>query len=445
MRTTGGIDIATTGNKAVYLEATWNGFKKTTEKPDAKLVWAISSKNLTFRILDMPFNDKKKAKPIMQEELSYSLAFPIEQCAWDFLLPPQAQSVAIVSLKKHLPQNVKSPDILDCDVASLLRASAYCGFKNSLIIDLGASKTLFLGLTDSSVDFVTVIPSGGDELTSIVSVDGKIAKQEAELLKKEQGLSLPKLKQHILSVVKKAQLPQNRWDSIVICGGGAQLKGLRELLSEGLKLPVKNFEFPEGISPFYDAVAFGCAIREKYSNYSINLIEEARSGDSFPAWLAAAVLVPFLLLPVHLFMSLGNIEKERKSYENAITAAVRKEIPDIGTLNSPISQVEAKLMEKKSGQAKDPSSDILSSFDSISQSIKNKPVVVYDIDFSKEQIILSGEADSYKELDSIKSDLQGAFSDVKYETKTLPSKKITFKMTIKLGTKKVDKDYVVKV
>ena len=445
MRITGGTDIATTGNKTVYLEMAWNGFKKASEKADSKHVWAMSSKNLTFRILDMPFNDKKKTKSIMQEELSYSLAFPIDQCVWDFLLSPQGQSLAIVSLKKQLPVNVKSPDALDCDVTSLVRSSAYCGYKNSLIIDFGASKTLFLGLKDLAVNFVTAIPSGGDELTSIISIDREITRPEAEITKKEQGLLLPKLKQHILNLIKKAQIPQNQWESIVICGGGAQLKGLRELLSEGLKLPVKNFEFPEEISPFYDAVAFGCAIREKYPNYSISLIEEAKHGEPFPVWLAVAVAIPFLLLPIHLFFTVANLEKERKGYDNSITTAIRREIPDMGVLNSPINQLESKLIEKKSKQGKNSSSNILSDFDSISQAIKDKPVIVYDIDFSKEQIVLAGEADSYKDLDSVKSELQNIFSDIKYETKTLPSKKITFKMTIKSDNKKVEKSDVVKV
>ncbi len=435
MKIAGGIDIAATGNKTIYLELGWNSIKKSSGKNDTKNTRALSSKNLTFRVFDLPFGDKKKCKGIVQEELSYSLAFPLEQASWDFMLSSGGSALAVVSLNKNIPADLPANDVLDCDVSALARCAAYCNYRNPLIIDLGASKTLFCGLNSGIPNFVAVVPSGGDALTAAVAQAKNISPKEAELLKKEKGIELVEVRQKLLNIIKKAQIQVSDWEQIIICGGGAEMKGLSELLSDGLKIPVKTFEFPEGISPFYDAVAFGAALREKYPLISINLSGEEKQSLEIPVYWIVAVIVPLILLPVHLYIKAYTLDTKLKDYSNAVTTAIKKEFPDIGEIKSPKSQLQAKIDQRKLNQ-RTSSANIIVELDNISQALAGKPVTLYDMDFSKELIVLSGEAPSYNDVDTIRTKLLETFSDVRLEIKTLPSKKITFTLQIKTGEKK---------
>ena len=69
---------------------------------------------------------------------------------------------------------------------------------------------------------------------------------------------------------------QKKYDTekIVITGGCALAEGFKELVENTLKKEVVFMQFPSGISPYLDAVAFGTAIRCKYPNLSLNFAEE---------------------------------------------------------------------------------------------------------------------------------------------------------------------------
>ncbi len=436
MKTACGIDLAATGNKTVYLELGWNKIARTNKNTSGQCVYALPSTYLTFRTLELPFNDKKKSKEIVKEELSYSLAFPIEDSVWDFVIgQPDNNAFAAVALKQDIPKEIEKNDSLDGDIACLARTAAYCGHKNALIIDFGASKTLFTGITGGGINFAKVITTGSSYITAAIAKIHKLTDERAEQFKIEKGIASPEIKNIITGILKKADLPEFTWDEIIICGGGGQLKGLGDFLNEGYKKPIKNFYLPENISPFTEAVAFGAAIKEKYPQTAINLVENDSTEKTIPIKWIIMVLLPLLLLPIHLFLKGSYYEKQAENYNTEISKAIKAEFPEIQTIKAPVAQLQAKIDGRKISLRKK-NYDLLSALESVAESTKGKKLIVYDIDSSKENISISGEADSYSEIDSVRAELLRKYDDVNLEIRSLPSKKISFNLTIKPEVKK---------
>lgn len=170
--------------------------------------------------------------------------------------------------------------------------------KSFLIIDFGASRTSFIIFSGRSVGFTSTIPVSSQELTSVIAKALSITPKKAEKIKKEQGLQgdkavfdsvvpvLTDLTQQIKSHLDyyKSHVPQgqigggdNKMGRILLCGGGAQLRGLDDFLTSTFKLKVEMADlwanivkpdpkaFPEMSSGgfFGYSTAFGLALRSK--------------------------------------------------------------------------------------------------------------------------------------------------------------------------------------
>jgi type IV pilus assembly protein PilM len=144
-----------------------------------------------------------------------------------------------------------------------------------LIIDLGATRTSFIIFAGKSVRFTTSIPVSGIHFTELIAKNLRISFEKAEKLKIIHGLkeglkiklgektTLEKTKGKIFEAlipalvdlvqqIKKyidyyqahaylSGLPPNgkRIHKLVLSGGGANLKGLREFLELELKIPIE--------------------------------------------------------------------------------------------------------------------------------------------------------------------------------------------------------------
>lgn len=133
-----------------------------------------------------------------------------------------------------------------------------------LLIDIGATRTGFIIFAGHSLRFTVSIPISSRTLTRAISKTLKIDLNEAEKLKFEQGLEKNKTKRSkdvfdalipsmtdLLEQIKKylyyyqshvghEHLPPNSRgvEKILLCGGGANLKGLPDFLSRELKISV---------------------------------------------------------------------------------------------------------------------------------------------------------------------------------------------------------------
>jgi len=172
-------------------------------------------------------------------------------------LQPQALEIESLSIARALVKNEVSPHPL-------------------LLIDFGANKTSLIIFSGYSVQFTRSIPIPAQDLTKAISQDLNISLQQAEELKLKFGLEKKyriKIKDKTLEKetapgklfniaapfldnltkeIKKSldyyqthifheHLPPDGKGikKILICGGGANLKGLPEFLSLSLKMPVE--------------------------------------------------------------------------------------------------------------------------------------------------------------------------------------------------------------
>jgi len=440
MKTIGGIDPGSTETREVLIEAAWKSVKVVEGSRSAIFVGSVPSHLLTFRKFTLPFVDKRKIRPIIQEELRESLAFPVEESRWDFssasagdIFVVIGKTSAIDECRKSFPRALNS---LDAEPYALLRTALHCGIKDALVIDFGASKTVFCGIRDGLIDAVKVVIKGGEYITGAIAEARKIDRSEAEQLKRNKGMELSEVKNSMFKILRSANIPTPfPWQKIVITGRGAQMEGLREFLEETFKTSVTSFEMPSSLSPYMHAVAFGLALREKEPNHGVNLMEENKVKQSPVGMYAAAVLIPLVLFSAACKMQESNLRLQVKTYQTAMKNVLQKEFPGTKNVSSPLKQFESALNEKKS-LAEKKNNDVLGIFETIAKVITGKDINIYEIDISENTITLTGETISYSEVDNMKKNLLNSFSKVELqEGKTLPSKRITFNLIITMKEK----------
>lgn len=125
------------------------------------------------------------------------------------------------------------------------------------ILDIGASKTVFIVYDNESLQFSTVLPYSGDIVTTMLRQKMNVSHAEAEKLKCSIGLKhegknkkawshMMKSAQELTKDVKKAidfyysHFPSaNRITHVTMTGGGAQMSHLDAVLAEALQVTVR--------------------------------------------------------------------------------------------------------------------------------------------------------------------------------------------------------------
>ncbi len=448
MRITGGIDQGKTGFREVYLESHWKNVKVVESSKQAVLVGSVPSQALTFRRFTLPFTDKKRIREIITEELTDTLAFPLDEARWDFSRGADGDIFVIIariqSMKDAVEGFSKPCEMLDAEPYGLVRTALYCAIKDALIIDFGASKTVFSALREGALESIKVLLSGGDTVTRQVSEARKLSLSQAEGLKLEKGIHLPEVKDAIIKLIRTANLPSPfPYPRIVLTGGGAQMEGLSDFLEDNLKTPVSSFTLPQGLSPYSHAVAFGMALKgNKDFSMGVNLAELKKHETNPILILCAALLLPFLLFSVNLKIRENNLRLAVEKYRQEMIQVYEKELPGAGKITPALAvrQFKTKLDEKKS-LMQNKGGDALSIIDSIAHVVAQKDIRIYEIDISDKEITLSGETASYQEVEFIRKSLLESFKTVELrEGKTLPSKRITFTMILSQKEKKDNAD-----
>lgn len=143
-------------------------------------------------------------------------------------------------------------------VRALIKKDALTG--PLLIIDFGETRTSFIIFSGKSLRFTSTIPISSQALTESISKSLKVSAKKAEKLKREEGLegekeifeaiipALTDLAEQIKIYLKyyRSHAPKNqiltngkKLERILLCGGGANLKGLIGFLSSTLKVRVE--------------------------------------------------------------------------------------------------------------------------------------------------------------------------------------------------------------
>ena len=263
------------------------------EKLKTKYVIASLPEEKAFlQVIQMPRMPKEDLKSAVVYEAENYIPLPIEEVYLDsqVVLPVHNHLDHSDVLIAALPKKTVDPYLsvfklaglkpLVLEIESLAIARALIENQTTtapvLLIDLGATRTSFIVFSGNALRFTSSIPVSAQSFTEVIAKSLKISLEKAEKLKIKHGLE-EKIKIEIKSekserVVERGEifealvpplvdliqqikkhldyyqthavhehLPPNgrEVEKILLCGGGANLKGLPELLTLELKIPVE--------------------------------------------------------------------------------------------------------------------------------------------------------------------------------------------------------------
>ncbi len=262
------------------------------------VVVSLPEEKAFFQVIQVPVMEKEDLKSAIIYEAENYIPMPVEKVYLDFqVIPSKENSKCLNVLISAIPKNTVDSYLTSLKLAGLKPialeveslAIARSLIKDeptiepTLIIDLGATRTSFIIFSNHSLRFTSSISVSSIDFTKIIAKSLEIGVAEAERLKIKYGLEkgvklnnessasvkfkketkvgkernkifealIPALvdltqqiKKHLRYYQSHTSRPQAGFEEkgvskILLCGGGSSLKGLPELLSQELKIPVE--------------------------------------------------------------------------------------------------------------------------------------------------------------------------------------------------------------
>ena len=256
------------------------------------VVASLPEEKAFLQVIQMPRLPEEDLKSAVIYEAENYIPTPLEEVYLDYqIIPPVYDhldhlDILIAALpKKTIDPYLSSlklaglePKVLEIESLAIAQALIKDGITTQpiLLIDLGATRTSFIIFSGHSLRFTSSIPVSSSNFTEIISKNLGVSLAEAERLKIKHGLeekvkikigeektelkrergrifealipTLVDLVQQIKRYLDYYQAhaehehlpPDGKGVSkILLCGGGANLKGLCQLLSLELKIPVE--------------------------------------------------------------------------------------------------------------------------------------------------------------------------------------------------------------
>lgn len=269
---------------------------------DRCVVSLIESQVVT-RLIQLPYlTDKELAAAIHWEAEQY-IPLPLKDVHLQYQVISRSDkkegqmTVLLVAAPKRIIEKylnvVKNanlrPEAMETESVALARALTKPGDPPTIIVSLGAASTELVLTQETNVFFTRSIATGGNSLTRAIMAEFNLPQGQAEEYKQAYGILEEKLSGKVAAVLKpiiditiseitkavefaRSHIEQSPVNRIIICGGGAYLPGLSELLAKRMNLevslgdPWSDFEKTglvlkiPGQGSFY-SVATGLALR----------------------------------------------------------------------------------------------------------------------------------------------------------------------------------------
>lgn len=168
------------------------------------------------------------------------------------------------------------------EIESIATARALIKKNNKIpvfIIDTGALRTSFIIVYKNVIQFTASKPISNNSLVDIISKELQVSKKDAKKLKRNIGLDkkykglykaltvplsdLAQTAQNYISFFETHINNKQKIGKILLCGGGANLKGLDEFLESKINIPVRIGGYFIDKDKLSYAVAIGLAIGHK--------------------------------------------------------------------------------------------------------------------------------------------------------------------------------------
>lgn len=252
-----------------------------------KVVCSLPESKVFLRIISIPRMSEEEAGEAIKWEMEANIPLPIDQVYFDWQLlespggAPEkngGESPQSVAAKQNILTVAASREIVDdlievldragleayglevesiASVRSLISQKNLKKAKTALIVDLGAQRSSFIVVEDGAPYFTSSIPFSSEGIDDAISKRMSVDKREAEKIKISHGIEYSKaespvfraveslLENLILEIEKTLDFysgmnkQSTGVEKIILCGGGANLKGLVPYLTQRLAKEVE--------------------------------------------------------------------------------------------------------------------------------------------------------------------------------------------------------------
>ena len=254
------------------------------------VVCSLPEEESFLQVIQMPKMNEGELKSALSFEVENYIPLPIDQVYWDFqiIIPLQNASnrcdVLVAAIAKQTADTYLSclkkagliPLVFEVKAQSVARAliAGKTGDQPVILLDIGENSTDFIIFSDHSLRFTFLIPIYSSYFTNSIAKSLNISAQKAEELKLRHGFSgkrgneseavskgLRSALEEFASSVKERidfyrehtarehPLSRTSIKKIILCGGGADLKGLPEFLSQKIGIPTEIGDVFVNIGP----------------------------------------------------------------------------------------------------------------------------------------------------------------------------------------------------
>lgn len=382
---------------------------------------------LTYRKVPLPPASRAVCRRVVQEELAYSLPFPIEHSSWDFSGRAGSQALVVVAPQERLSgiqRLAGNGTTLDAEPLAYLRAAIFCGVHNALIIDLGATKTTLCAVVEQQIEWVRVMMRGGRQVTSRLAEENGITQEQAEDLKRKKGCELGVCQNFVAELLEEAMINKTtNFEQVLLCGGGAAMSGLKAFLSLRLGIEPQTFPLPPPLSPYQHVSAFGAALAERPGQPRVRLvvgITESPTIGGVDPWifLGVAWAIALLLGIFDIETRMGTLRRRQAQAKIELVQTLQPWVPGIekerDTLTGAamVDKLKASVEARKT-QRQQSIRFIADTFARIATALRENPKAeVRNFAYEEGKVTISGEVSSPQQAEAFRERLSKIFPDL---------------------------------
>ena len=238
-----------------------------------KVVCSLPETKAFLRVISLPTMEKKEVAEAIRWEIEANIPLSIDQVYYDWqilsdILPVESGKINVlfVAVARSVVDQFVSVlesaglDIVGLETESIAQARSLLSEKDerktTLIVDIGDRRTSFLISVGNVTCFTSSVPLSSQMITDAIAKQLRISFAEAEDLKIKQGLgslalhgpvfqaALPVLESIAGEIEKSIGFYRENLrystdiDTVILCGGGSNMKGLLPYLSRRLSRDV---------------------------------------------------------------------------------------------------------------------------------------------------------------------------------------------------------------
>ena len=258
---------------AVAIKQLW----KTGGFTSRNVILGMGGSRVLSRDLVMPKAPLSQIKESLAFHVGDMLPVPVSEALLDFYPiseelgenGPGVKGLLIAVIKEAVSANVAAVSeaglrAVEVDLTPFALARALAPARSSrglsVIISIGANSTNVVVVLDGIPQFVRIIASGGDDVTTALAIRLQITHAQAEALKREVGLGFVGATAEQLVAISLAQELTStllislrdtlafyiqahsgaEFESIILSGGGSKLSGLARALGQLVSIPIEQ-------------------------------------------------------------------------------------------------------------------------------------------------------------------------------------------------------------